>query len=179
LLFILRFADARSNFLRDGLPDPAARGVVELPNIERIEVLKGSASVLYGFGNPGGTINLVTKKPLRDSDLSDRLSATLAFYELTRTNVLIDDPNNPGFSIQTGEQRSRGIDLNIGGEILPGWNIIAGYAYTDAQITEDEDAELVGNQLNNTPENAFNLWTTYEIQTGGLQGLGFGLGYSL
>jgi iron complex outermembrane receptor protein len=80
------------------------------------------------------------------------------------------------FCVQTGEQRSRGIELNIGGEILPGWNIITGYAYTDAQVTEDNRPGFVGNQLNNTPENAFNLWTTYGIQTGELQGLGFGLG---
>ena len=35
-----------------------------LANIERIEVLKGPAAVLYGNGDPGGTINMVTKKPL-------------------------------------------------------------------------------------------------------------------
>ena len=90
------------------------------------------------------------------ADLSDRLSTTLAFYDLTRTNVLTDDPNNPGFSIQTGEQRSRGIELNVVGEILPGWRIFTGYAYTDAQISEDNTFP-VGNQLNNTPENSFNL----------------------
>lgn len=94
---------------------------------------------------------------------------------MTRTNVLTDDPNNPGFSIQTGEQRSRGIELNVVGEILPGWRIFTGYAYTDAQITED-NTFAVGNQLNNTPENSFNLWTTYEIQNGSLEGLGLGLG---
>ena len=134
---------------------------------------------------PVGTdINLTPFQPERGTqyevgvkaDLSDRISATLAFYELTRTNVQTTDLADTRFFIQTGEQRSRGIELNIGGEILPRWNIIAGYAYTDAQVTQDNTLELVGNQLNNTPENAFNLWTTYEIQTGDLQGLGFGLG---
>jgi iron complex outermembrane receptor protein len=110
------------------------------------------------------------------ADLSNRLSATLAFYDLTRTNVETTDLADTRFSIQTGEQRSRGIELSIGGEILPGWNIIAGYAYTDAEVTEDNTPGRVGNQLNNTPKNAFNLWTTYEIQKGNLQGLGFGLG---
>ncbi|MFQ4145913.1 TonB-dependent siderophore receptor [Chlorogloeopsis sp. ULAP02] len=109
------------------------------------------------------------------ADLSDRLSATLAFYNLTRTNVLTEDPDNPGFQIQTGEQNSQGIELSLTGQILPGWNIFAGYAYTDARITEDNTFE-VGNQLPNTPYHSFNLWTTYEIQMGELQGLGFGLG---
>jgi iron complex outermembrane recepter protein len=110
------------------------------------------------------------------ADLNNNLSATLAFYELTRTNVQTPDLTDTRFSTQTGEQRSRGIELNIGGEILPGWNIVAGYAYTDAQVTEDNTPGRVGNLVNNTPKNAFNLWTTYEIQTGSLQGLGFGLG---
>ncbi|MCC6991725.1 MAG: TonB-dependent receptor, partial [Acidobacteria bacterium] len=34
-----------------------------LTNVERVEVLKGPASVLYGAGEPGGVINYVTKKP--------------------------------------------------------------------------------------------------------------------
>ncbi|PIG90516.1 TonB-dependent siderophore receptor [Gloeocapsopsis sp. IPPAS B-1203] len=109
------------------------------------------------------------------ADINDQLSANLAFYDLTRTNVTTDDPDNPSFSVQTGEQRSRGIELDISGEILPGWNIIGGYAYTDARVTEDN---LIpeGNRFG-APEHAINLWTTYRIQAGDLQGLGFGLGF--
>ncbi|QYO63656.1 TonB-dependent siderophore receptor [Leptolyngbya sp. 7M] len=101
------------------------------------------------------------------ADINDGLSATLALYDLKRTNVTTRDPDNPNFSIQTGEQNSRGVELNVAGEILPGWNIIAGYAYTDARITEDNTFE-VGNRLNNVPEHAFNIWTSYEIQAGDL-----------
>lgn len=114
------------------------------------------------------------------ADLNERLSATLAFYDLTRSNVSTTDNRPgvpPGFSIQTGEQRSRGIELSIAGEVLPGWNIITGYAYTDAEITQDNNTLLVGNQLNNVPQHTFNVWTTYELQSGNLQGLGFGLGF--
>ncbi|WP_298913636.1 TonB-dependent siderophore receptor [uncultured Nostoc sp.] len=109
------------------------------------------------------------------ADLSDRLAATLAFYDLTRTNLPTSDPNDPRLTIIVGEQRSRGIEFDISGEILPGWNVIAGYAYTDAVITKDNDLP-VGNQLNNVPRHALNIWTTYEIQSGSLKGLGFGLG---
>jgi iron complex outermembrane recepter protein len=110
------------------------------------------------------------------ADLSSKLSTTLAFYDLTRSNVTTTDPNNPFFSVQTGEQRSRGVELDVSGEILPGWNIIAGYAYNDATISKDNDIP-VGNRLNNAPQHTFNLWTTYRIQQGDLQGLGFGLGF--
>lgn len=109
------------------------------------------------------------------ADLSDRLSATLVAYQITKTNVLTTDPNNLDFSIQVGEQRSRGVELDIAGEILTGWKIIASYAYTDAQITKDNQY-TVGNLLDSVAKNTVSLWTTYEIQRGSLQGLGFGLG---
>jgi iron complex outermembrane receptor protein len=110
-------------------------------------------------------------------DWTNNLSSTLALYQITRSNVLTTDLRDPSgnTSIQTGEQRSRGIELDITGEILPGWRIIGGYAYTDARVTEDNDIPE-GNRINNVPEHAFSLWSTYELQQGNLQGLGFGLG---
>ncbi|MEH2058197.1 MAG: TonB-dependent siderophore receptor [Nostoc sp.] len=107
--------------------------------------------------------------------LQSRLSSTLAFYQLTLSNVLTTDPNNPTFNVQTGEQRSRGIELNVTGEILPGWNVIASYAYTDARITAD-NVYAIGNRLPNVPLNSASLWTTYTFSKSKLQGLGFGLG---
>lgn len=113
---------------------------------------------------------------VRGEFLQDRLLVNLAAYELTKSNVAATDPENPDFSVATGEVRSRGVELDVIGEILPGWNVIASYGYTDAEITEDEGSVLEGNTLFGVPEHAASLWTTYEIQTGNLQGLGFGLG---
>ncbi|MBD2164918.1 TonB-dependent siderophore receptor [Calothrix membranacea FACHB-236] len=109
------------------------------------------------------------------TDFHDRLSATLAFYDVTQSNVLTEDPNNVGFSVQTGEQRSQGIELSLTGEILPGWNVFASYAYNDARVTADNSIP-VGNRVQRTTPHAASLWTTYEIQRGNLQGFGFGLG---
>jgi iron complex outermembrane receptor protein len=50
------FNDAEGNFLWKMLP-------VTLPEIKRIEVLKGPASVLYGFNAFDGVINIITKSP--------------------------------------------------------------------------------------------------------------------
>jgi iron complex outermembrane receptor protein len=105
-----------------------------------------------------------------------RLTANLAAYDLTKRNIAVTDPNNTDFSIAVGEQRSRGVELDVIGEILPGWNIIASYAHTDAEVTEDEGSSLEGNRLADVPQNAASLWTSYEIQSGDLQGLGLGVG---
>jgi len=113
---------------------------------------------------------------VRGEFLEGRLTTNLVAYYLTKTNIAATDPDNPDFSIATGEQRSQGIELDVIGEILPGWNIIASYAYTDAEVTEDEGSLLEGNRLAGVPEHTASLWSTYEIQSGDLQGLGFGLG---
>ncbi|MBH8577768.1 TonB-dependent siderophore receptor [Nostocaceae cyanobacterium CENA369] len=107
--------------------------------------------------------------------LNNKLSATLALYQLTLSNVLTQDLAHPSFNIQTGEQQSRGVELNVIGEILPGWNVIASYNYTYAQITSDNRYK-VGNLLVNVPENSASLWTTYIIPNGNLRGLGGGFG---
>ncbi|MCD8489483.1 MAG: TonB-dependent receptor [Desertifilum sp.] len=109
------------------------------------------------------------------ADLLERLSLTLAAFDIRKQNVRTPDPNNPGFSLQTGEVASRGIELSLGGQILPGWNITAAYTYLDAFVSQD-NRPIVGNRLTSVPENQFSLWTTYEVQQGNLQGLGFGLG---
>ncbi|MEM7062478.1 MAG: TonB-dependent siderophore receptor [Cyanobacteria bacterium P01_B01_bin.77] len=107
--------------------------------------------------------------------LEGDLLATLAYFDITKQNISTADPNNPLFVTATGEQRSQGVELDIVGEILPGLNIIANYAYIDAKITED-NTNPVGNRLPNAPYHSAGLWSTYEIQQGDLQGLGFGLG---
>nr|WP_233219874.1 TonB-dependent receptor [Pleurocapsa sp. CCALA 161] len=110
------------------------------------------------------------------ADVAKQLSATFAAFDLRKQNVLTEDPDNPLLSVQTGELASRGIELNLDGEILPGWNITAGYTYLDAFVSEDNTIP-VGNDLANVPDNQFTLWTTYELQQGNLEGLGFGLGF--
>ncbi|GAB4190173.1 MAG: TonB-dependent siderophore receptor [Coleofasciculaceae cyanobacterium] len=107
--------------------------------------------------------------------LDGKLAATLAAYQITKQNVLTDDPNRPNFRIQIGEQQSQGIEFDLVGEVLPGLKLIASYAYTDAEITQDNSG-FVGNQPNNVPRHSGSIWTTYQIQTGQLEGLGFGLG---
>ncbi|MEA5620085.1 TonB-dependent siderophore receptor [Cronbergia sp. UHCC 0137] len=109
--------------------------------------------------------------------LGGNLLATLAYFDVTKQNVVTEDPNFPGLgiSIATGEQRSRGVELDLTGKILPGWNMITSYSYTDATVTQDNTIP-VGNSLTGIPQHKASLWTTYEIQSGSLQGLGGGIG---
>jgi iron complex outermembrane recepter protein len=107
--------------------------------------------------------------------IPDRLSATLAAYKINKTNVLTPDARNSNFSVQVGEQRSQGIELDIVGQIAPGLNVIASYAHTDATVGRDNQFAK-GNRLTNIPRNSASLWTNYTLQKGSLKGLGLGAG---
>jgi len=108
------------------------------------------------------------------ANLLENLSLTVAAFDLRKDNIVTFTEN---FSqVQIASVASQGIEVNLQGEIEPGWNISAAYTLLDNFITEDDDPSLVDNQEVNVPDNQLSVWTTYEIQTGNLAGLGLGLG---
>ncbi|MGD1939504.1 MAG: TonB-dependent siderophore receptor [Cyanophyceae cyanobacterium] len=100
----------------------------------------------------------------------------LAAYDITKTNITRADPNNTFFSIPIGEATSRGVELDVAGEISDGWNIIASLFFNETSISEGDARNPEGDALRNAPNSGASLWSTYEIQSGNLQGLGFGAG---
>ncbi|MFI5335861.1 MAG: TonB-dependent siderophore receptor, partial [Opitutales bacterium] len=69
-----------NNLQTDGMPGGSSRfGSPTTANVERVEVLKGPSSVLYGAMNPGGLINIITKSPSAKSGNS--LSTSAGGYE--------------------------------------------------------------------------------------------------
>lgn len=74
-------------FLRDGYPDGTSQNGYwhTFADVDRIEVLKGPGSALYGAGQPGGTINVVTKTPRRQ--VGSELSATVGSFGTYNTTA--------------------------------------------------------------------------------------------
>ncbi len=132
-----------------------------------------------GTTSDGGLIEAETGEQVevgvRAEFLDGKLYANLALFNLIKDNVALPDPLLPLFSVPSGKQRSRGIELDIIGEILPGWNVVANYTYTDTEVLDSTDG-TTGNELFNAPDHIANLWTRYEIQSGSLQGLSLGVG---
>jgi iron complex outermembrane receptor protein len=100
-----------------------------------------------------------------------RLSTSMAFYHLTKSNTLTADPNNFGFSLAIGEARSQGIEVDIKGRVTEQLELISTYAYTDTRVTKD-NAGIVGNELVNVPEHQASLWGTYQFTERFKVGLG-------
>ncbi len=107
--------------------------------------------------------------------LERQLSVDAAIYQIVKENVLTRDPADPNYSLAAGEVRSRGLDLNVAGNITPEWRVIGGYAYVDAEVTKDNRLPS-GTRLANIPRNSFSLLNTYEFQDGLAKGLGLGVG---
>lgn len=100
-------------------------------------------------------------------DIRPDLNATVALFQLDRTNATTPDPNNVTATINVGETRTKGIELALTGRILPGLQTSAAYTY--------QDAKLKGNgfvRLAQVPEHQVALWNRYDFSSS----FGLGLG---
>ena len=107
--------------------------------------------------------------------LDSRLGMTVAAFHLTKENVLTADPADSTYQIAAGEVRSRGLDLQLTGQLTDEVRVIGAYAYVDAEVTKDNTLAS-GSRLLNVPEHSGSLLGVYEFLDGGLKGLELGGG---
>lgn len=115
------------------------------------------------------TIELGTKWDVLDGNLL----LTAAIFRTDKTNARTEDPTDPGdVVVLDGEQRVQGIEFGFTGAITETWHLTGGYTYLDSEIRESQNAAEIGNELSNTPENSFSLWSVHDIPGGFQVGLG-------
>ena len=101
--------------------------------------------------------------------------AALSLFELQRDNIAI--PDSSGLTRQVGDQRSRGMELELSAEARKGWVTYASYAYTDAELTRFAETvqtgatsfivlDRSGNRPPFAPRHLFNLWTSKQFDNG-------------
>lgn len=106
-------------------------------------------------------------------------SATLlsaAVYQLEQKNVLSQDRTDINFSVQVGEVRSRGFELEAKTEVTPNLSLISSYAYIDARITKSDIASEIGQRSEDTPYHQAALWADYRLAALGIPQLRIGGG---
>ncbi len=103
------------------------------------------------------------------------VTGSLALYDLSRQNVITADPANPGFSVQTGEQRASGLELEVNVGLANGWTLNAAYAYTDAKVTRDSNVAIVGKPINLTPRHTLAAWATWQLPMASSTTFGLGV----
>ena len=119
---------------------------------------------------------------LKTEWFNKRLSATLAIFKITQENSLEQSPKagKADWRVPVDEE-SNGFELDVAGQILPNFSVVANYAYTDARIVKLKEEGAIKDlnvQRPSTPRHATNLWTKYIFENGSLKGLGAGIGVS-
>jgi len=123
---------------------------------------------------------------IKFSFFDNRLQATAAYYHLLKTNIPVGIPSsypNANFNsvLLIGQGRSQGPELDIQGEILPGWSVNLAYANTDAIVTKSDPGNIkvqaAGTPIPFVPRNIGSLATAYEFKEDQLKGLRIGARY--
>jgi len=99
---------------------------------------------------------------------------TAAVYQLTQSNVLTTDPANTNYSIQTGEVRSRGLELEGKASLTGNLDLLASYTYMDNVNTQSTTAQ--DKHPTYVPRHTANAWANYTFHAGALAGLSLGGG---
>lgn len=102
------------------------------------------------------------------------VTVTAAIYQLTKDKNLTVDPNDNAFSVQGGEIRSSGFELEAKAAVNANINLTAAYTYTDAEYTHDTLYQ--GKRPAEVPRNMASLWADYTFHETALSGFTFGAG---
>ena len=102
------------------------------------------------------------------------VTVTAAVFQLTKDKNLTADPSDNAFSVQGGEIRSRGLELEAKAALTSNINLTAAYSYTDAEYTDD--TLYKGKRPVEVPRNMASLWADYTFHETALSGLTLGAG---
>ncbi len=92
----------------------------------------------------------------------------------TKTNNLMADPEGSFFSVEGGEIRARGVEIEAKAALSASVNVVGSYTYTDAEYTTDTTYK--GNTPAQVPKHMASLWADYTFFDGPLSGLTLGTG---
>ncbi|WP_223534428.1 TonB-dependent siderophore receptor [Pseudomonas sp. GL-B-16] len=124
-----------------------------------IAPLSGSSTVLDGGIAPEEAKSWELGAKL---DLPGRVTGNIALFDIKKRNVLVSNAEGPTTIYSAaGEVRSRGLEVDLSGQLSDHWSMIGSYAYTDAEVTEDPDYQ--GNQLQNVAKNSGSLSAVYDF----------------
>jgi iron complex outermembrane recepter protein len=92
-----------------------------------------------------------------------RLRSTVSVFNITKTNVATRDLSSPDPTalLAIGEAQSRGVEVDVNGELTKRVSAIATYAFDNATVTKDNTG-LLGNELANVPRHSGSLWLKVE-----------------
>ena len=70
-------------------------------------------------------------------DVLPKLTLSAAAFRTDRKDMKVSHPTISGQLVQSGQQRTEGVEIGLQGEVAKNWNIYAGYANLDARLTSE------------------------------------------
>ncbi|MBD0679547.1 TonB-dependent siderophore receptor [Pseudomonas sp. PSB11] len=126
-----------------------------------IAPLSGSSTVLDGSIAPEEAKSWEVGARL---EMPGRVTGNLALFDIKKRNVLVANAEGPvTLYSAAGEVRSRGLEVDLSGQLSDRWSMIGSYAYTDAEVTQDPVYK--GKQLQNVAKNSGSLSAVYDFGT--------------
>jgi iron complex outermembrane recepter protein len=107
--------------------------------------------------------------------LPSGFAATLAWFTITRRNVVSTLPGSPVLAVQIGEQRSQGFEADLTWQPIAGLSMLTSYAHIDARILQDQ-LFAPSNRLDRVPLDSGRFWVNYKFQDGPLRNVSIGAG---
>lgn len=187
----------REEFYKGEISDSSLKENVFLPRVGLVYAFRNKMNA-YATFNKGfdpfeaSNSNQIFKPPFRPqisylmelgakgNFFSNKLSASIAFYQLILQNVAVNanDISNPNLFLQQGEERSKGVELEASGKILSNLSVDLSYAYCLSKITKSTVPAQIGNTLENAPKHISGSWIKYSFNKGLLNGFGISVGHS-
>ena len=139
-----------------------------------------AATTGIGFGTTPTAVNLPNLDPEESRNyeigakwerVDARLGITGAVFRTEKFNARTRTTSDDVFTLD-GEQQVTGIELALNGNLTDRWSAFAGYVFMDSEFEESANPNEVGADLVLTPENTFNLWTSYQLPMGLEVGVG-------
>ncbi len=100
---------------------------------------------------------------------------TASAFDIRQTNVLTPGAV-PGFSVQTGEIRSRGLEFEARGNLNSNLEVIGALTLLDTEVTKSSVSTSIGKRPQAVPDYFASLWMNYTFGGGALEGLAVGSG---
>lgn len=119
-------------------------------------------------GNSNETAPELTRQKevgVKSDWFDQRLTTTLAVYELELYNRRTRDPLDPEVTLLSGLQRSRGIELTAMGNVVGNWYVRGGVGLQDATIVKDNNGQQ-GNRINDVAKHNASLFVTWKPELG-------------
>lgn len=161
--------------IRDNHISPRVGAIYQPNKNTSVFVNRSEGFVPQGQSDSGDSLSPETSTQyelgIKNIWLDGNINTTITTYHIIKEDVVVSNPDytidsNLPAQLQIGEVTSKGIEIDIVGDITDNWTGTLNYAYNDATITggnPDDIRNSIGDEFANAPDHTLGMWTRYQL----------------